>query len=453
MLAQYAYKDYPAFAPSSHSDNSPNTPVVPQGYLTPNGQTAAKLLGSYFREYLLREGLLTGDPTTDLSHSYFRANSIQRSNITAAKFGEGLIQVLSYTTIPVHSYPLGNPDPVFDPIATSLAMVPAVDLHLDPDLAVQQAVDKYGSGAALAIKYSDDLSLISQVLYSQTAIPKETPLMPPGTLSPPIPPALQYPKGSLDPTTQSFTLKPNSVVPIPPPATLSANAITQAGGIIDVGGLGSTNTAADTFVLQYADNFLLKNVAWQRLNLSEISQTTQLVTLQIDIEMRLPYVSQVQSSNAASHVLRTMSQARYGSSGASGVFGDDNSEIKVITSSDYYVAGLAGLLDLTWTLPGYQKDYIPPDGTIVFELRKSKISKDYLVRAFYYAQSFDQLRNQTPLSLIEPPEREQLKFGSLNEISFDDFNTLLSQKIDPRYVDPFSQVSPPPVCTLCQPLE
>ncbi len=77
-LAPFAVDPYPSFT------------GVPNGYLTPNGQRAAGLLGAYFHDYLLHEGLLTGNAETDLSHSYFRSNSIQRSFVTATKFGEGL---------------------------------------------------------------------------------------------------------------------------------------------------------------------------------------------------------------------------------------------------------------------------------------------------------------------------------------------------------------------------
>ena len=38
----------------------------------------------------------------------------------------------------------------------------------------------------------------------------------------------------------------------------------------------------------------------------------------------------------------------------------------VVNSSDAYVAGLAGLLDLHWLLPGYQRDYCAPGGNLVF---------------------------------------------------------------------------------------
>ena len=57
---------------------------VPVGYLTPHGRQAAGLLGSYFHEYLIHEGLLTNDASSDLARSYFRANTIERSYMTAA---------------------------------------------------------------------------------------------------------------------------------------------------------------------------------------------------------------------------------------------------------------------------------------------------------------------------------------------------------------------------------
>src|SRR5664280_2235217 len=94
---------------------------VPVGYLTTNGQQAAGLLGSYFHDYLLHEGLLAGDVSSDLAHSYFRANTIERSYMTAAKFGAGLIPVAN---IPVHTYNPTNPavaDPVFDPLMAGVA--------------------------------------------------------------------------------------------------------------------------------------------------------------------------------------------------------------------------------------------------------------------------------------------------------------------------------------------
>jgi len=346
------------------ADPYPDFVGVPKGYLTPRGRQAASLLGSYFRDYLLNEGLLTGHDQTDLSRSYFRAEPIQRTNITAAKFGAGLIPG---ATIPVHSYRIADgdtfaePDPVFDPILANVATV-------DPVRAVTEIQGIFGTGTATASAYSGELSLIRSVLY------------PPGTQ--PTNGALQ---GSVDPTSLPISFS-------------ASTTILYTGGVINVGGLDAISSATDPFVMQYADNFPIEDVAWGRLSLDALSQQTRITTLLFQIEMLSPYLNQVQSSNAASHVLRTMEQTVIGED-MLGAFGDPESRVLVIITSDAYVVGLAGLLKMHWTLPGYQPDFCPPGGALVFELRQSKSSQEYLVRVFFTAQTFDQLRNLTPLTL------------------------------------------------------
>jgi 4-phytase/acid phosphatase len=401
-------------------DMYPSFTGVPKGYLTPNGREAARLFGSYFHDYLLHEGLLTGNAKTDLSRLYFRANSIQRSNMTAAKIGEGLIPG---ATIPVHSYSIGDPntgtpavtDPVFDPIMAKIKMV-----TMDPDRAATEVQGIYGTGAALASAYSGELSLIRSVLY------------PPGTQ--PTPGA---PQGSVDPTSEPITLT-------------AYTPVVAVGGAINVGGLNQTTYANDPFVMQYADGFAPEDVAWGRLSLDTLSQQTRLTVLQMNIAMRVPYINQVQSSNAASHVLRSMRQAVSGRH-LPGAFGDGKSRVLVIISSDYYVAGLAGLLGVHWTLPGYQPDFCSPGGALVFELRQSKTTKEYLVRVFYTSQTFDQLRNLTSLTLDVPPATMQLAIpGGSNsatdlDVPFATFKKLLSGAIGQEYVQPFSEEVPPGV--------
>jgi 4-phytase / acid phosphatase len=403
-LAQFAVDSYPDFV------------GVQKGYLTPRGQQAASLLGSYFHDYLLNEGFLTGDAQTDLSCSYFRANSIQRSNITAAKFGEGLIPC---ATIPVHSYRIadGNtraePDPVFDPILANVATV-------DPVRAVTEVQGIFGSGTATASAYSGELSLIRSVLY-----PPETQ---------PTTGALQ---GSVDPTSLPITLT-------------ASTSIMYTGGVINVGGLNSIASAADPFIMQYADNFPLDDVAWGRLSLDALSQQTRIINLFFNIELLAPYLNQVQSSNAASHVLRTMEQAVIGDN-MPGAFGDPGSRLIVIISSDAYVVGLAGLLKMHWMLPGYQPDYCPPGGALVFELRQLKSSQEYLVRAFFISQTLDQLRNLTPLTLENPPAKMQLLIpgGSVSatdlDVNFNTFENILTEAIDQKYVQPYGEEVPPGV--------
>ncbi len=402
ILSQMAVDSYPSFD-------------VPKGYLTPNGRRAEILLGTYYRRYLLHEGLLTGNARTDASRSYFRANSIQRSNITAAAFHTGLIPD---SKVSVHSYALGHPDSVFDPILANVVKV-------DPVRATAEARALFHSGAALASAYSGEYSLIRSVLFDY----------PPGAQPPP-----PTPTGLIDPTSQAITLTANTTPPL------------YTGGVIDYGGLNSVINAIDPFVMQYADGFPLDKVAWGRLTLDQLSQQTRLVGLQFNIAMLSPYLNKVQSSNAASHVLRTMEQAAAGHD-IGGAFGNAKSRTVVVISSDGYVAGLGGLLRLHWQLPGYQPDFCAPGGALVFELRQSKRTKEYLVRVFYTAQTFEQLRNLTPLTLKKPPATIQLlipggsKSATNLDVDFVTFQKLLRSAIEQKYVEDPSKEVPPGVLT------
>jgi 4-phytase/acid phosphatase len=418
QLAQYAVQPYPEFEVST-------------GCLTPNGSQAETLLGAYYRQYLLYEGLLTGNDRTDALHSYFRSNSVERSWATAVALGTGLIPNL---TVPVNSYPIDpniyQPDPVFDPIATNKAQV-------DPNIAATQVQEIFNSGEALASAYSGEYSLLRSALFDY----------PLGTQPPPPTPSDCNSSPCVDPTSQAITLTAN------PPAPTAPWYYT--GAIINIGGLQSTIDAADPFVMQYADGL---EAGWGRLTPDQISQQTRLVSLQFDIEMRSPYLNQVQSSNAASHVLRTMEQVVNGVN-LHGAFGDAGSRVVAAISSDAYVAGLAGLLHLHWQLPGYQPDFCAPGGALVFELRQSNRSKGYLVRVFYTAQTFDQLRSLTPLTLSEPPATIQLLVpgGSTSatdlDVNFGVFQKLMTNAINPAYVEVPRTEVPPGVLTgvYCQP--
>ena len=396
---------------------------VATGCLTPRGVTAENLLGAYYSQYLSYEGLLTGNPRTDALASYFRSNSIERSWMTANAFGTGLIP--SFPP-PVHSFSVNPqvPDPVFDPIAAGVAKV-------DPNLAAAQVQEIFNSGEALASAYSGEFSLIRSVLFDY----------PLGTLPPP--PTPQYCPSS---QTQTPCIDPTA---IPIPLTANTQNI-MTGNVINAGGLSDTDGANDPFVMQYADGFPPNDVAWGRLpTLELLSQTTRIIDTKFSIQVRTPYLSQVQSSNAASHILRTMQQAVTGSK-VPGAFGVAGSRIVVVISSDTYVAGLAGLLNMHWQLPEYQPDYCAPGGALVFELRQS--NRGYLVRVFYTAQSFDQLRYLTPLTLNDPPKTIQLLVpgGSTSatdlDVNFAVFQKLMNNAIGRQYVEnPRKEVPPEPL--------
>ena len=134
-----------------------------------------------------------------------------------------------------------------------------------------------------------------------------------------------------------------------------------------------------------------------------------------------------------------------------GALGTNQPQALVIVSSDTFVAGLAGLLDLHWLLPGYQPDFCAPGGALVFELRHVTATGEYLVRVFYTAQTFDQLRNLTPLTLQAPPGTMQLLVpgGSRSttnlDVDFTTFTNLMNAAIGLEYVQPFAAEIQPDV--------
>jgi 4-phytase/acid phosphatase len=402
VLNTYAVTPYPPFE-------------VQPGYLTPNGRQAEALLGSYFRQYLLQEGLLTGNNQTDAAHSYFRSNSIERSYETAAAFQGGLIP---NSTQGVHSYPLGQLDPVFDPIGTGVVQ------QLDVNRAVMEAQALFNNGTALASAYSGEYSLIRSTLFDY----------PLGTQPPPLKPS--SPADLVDVTAIPITLTASA----PPYYT---------GSVINPGGLEVVSNAVDPFVMQYCDNFDLDQVAWGRLTLDQIAQNTRIQRAVFEIEVLSPYVDRVQSSNAASHILQTMTQVVNGGNAFGAFCSNKSSRAVVVISSDGYVAGLAGLLNVHWQLPGYQPNFCAPGGALVFELRQSKSTKKYLVRVYYTAQTFDQLRNLRPLSLDVPPATIQLlvpggSTSSTNpDVDFGVFQKLMQNAIGQQYVqNPLEEVPP-----------
>lgn len=386
---------------------------VPPGYLTTHGWQAERLLGAYYREYLLHERLLTGHVGRDASSAYFRANSIQRSNVSAAALGAGLFEGMA---VPVHSYPLGTPDPAFDPILAKTAAVDAVR-------AAGEVRQMYYSGAALASAYSGEFSLIRSVLFNY-----------PLGVEPPAAPA-----GLVDTTAQPIPLEP-------------VKTTLATGNVVDLGAVLATMVAADPFVMEYASGFPLSDVGWGQLSLEKLSQQTRLVTLAFNIALTTPYLNRVQSSNAASHVLRSMEQAVIHDR-VPGAFGGPETRVNVIISSDAYIIGLAGLLGLHWQLPGYQPDFCAPGGALVFELRQSRSSGVFLVRAFYTAQTWEQLRKLTPLTLEAPPATAQLLIpggrepGAGLDVSFERFQKLLKKAIGTEFVEDPAKEIPPDVLT------
>jgi 4-phytase/acid phosphatase len=135
-----------------------------------------------------------------------------------------------------------------------------------------------------------------------------------------------------------------------------------------------------------------------------------------------------------------------------GAFSAPGTRLVVAISSDGFVVALANLLHVHWLLPGYQQDFAAPGGALVFELRQVRSTGEYIVRIYYTAQTFDQLRNLTPLTADQPPATMQLLIPNGDQadtsldVSFHEFSELMTNAINLYYVqDPAAEVPPGPL--------
>jgi len=150
-------------------------------------------------------------------------------------------------------------------------------------------------------------------------------------------------------------------------------------GPIDVG-----STASQTFLLEYLDGKPMKDVAWGRITRAEIEQMLVFHPVKFRYSNRSAYMASV----TASLLMKNMRDAM----NATG----PKNRVTLFAGHDTNIADIAGFLDLRWKVPSYPADDVPPGSAVGFELWKNAKGARF-VRAFYRAQTMDQLRNLTPI--------------------------------------------------------
>jgi len=386
VLNNFSAVPYPAF------------PVSGVSVITPNGKTNETLLGGYFRLWLTQEKLLTGNDGADGAFVYLRADGAPLIIDTAQAFAAGLFPA---TQPPVNT--TTSADPLFHPASAGVA-------QLNEKMAVAAVNGRLGGNPqSLATAYAAELALLRSVVFNYPA----------GTT-----PAPATPSGKMDVTAAPITVTAGTSGDLP----------------VNLGGLLTVDTALDPFIMEYADGMAASDVGWGGLNSAGISQVYRLYDRTLDLEYRTPYLARVLSSNLASHIARTMLQRATGSP-MTGALGTPSDKVIGLIASNSNIAGLAGLLNLDWLTPGYQADVASPGGALVFELRQSLTTGEFVVRTVYITQTMDQLRNRTPLTLAAPPAIAPvfLPGCSTHNATFDcpltRFEAWIERTVDPKSVD------------------
>ena len=76
-----------------------------------------------------------------------------------------------------------------------------------------------------------------------------------------------------------------------------------------------------------------------------------------------------------------------------------------LVGHDTNIANIAGILDLTWTQAGYQRNQTPPAGALVFEVRMGA-DKKQRVYTSYLAQSPEQMRQRVAADAGSPAAQD-----------------------------------------------
>jgi hypothetical protein len=140
-------------------------------------------------------------------------------------------------------------------------------------------------------------------------------------------------------------------------------------------------------------------------------------------------------------LLKTIEQAIAGKPLA-GALGKPGDRALILVGHDTNIANMAGMLGLSWLLPGYQRDDTPPGGALVFELWRASATGDHTVRTYYMAQTLEQMRKALPVTLDAPPGKAAVfvpacsTAGEGFPCAWKAFQRALEAAIDPAFVRP-----------------
>jgi 4-phytase/acid phosphatase len=371
----------------------PTWDVAP-GIQTAHGNRLMALMGDYYRARFVGEHLLSGDPAADGQLVFVRADNDERTIETGRILGRAFIPVGEPD---VHALPSGEVDPLFKPFAAHVG-------NADPVLAAAAVLGRLGGDPRNVERaYGTQLDELRRVLYGPGAMPGQTP-------------ALDAP-----------------VVVAPG----------RRSHIVEItGSLLTALDCTDAFVLEYAEGMPASDVGWGRVDARALTDLLALHELFFDLEARTFYLAQVGGSNLASHIVDTLEQAATGDP-VPGALGPSGERIVVIAGHDTNIANVGGLFGMNWYVPGTQGNPTLPGGALVFELwKRGGPDGAYFVRTSYVAQTLEQMREATSLSLESPPARSPIFIpgcggpGPDFDAPLASFVRQARKVIDPKFIAP-----------------
>jgi 4-phytase/acid phosphatase len=333
---------------------------VPPGYLTPRGAELARLLGVYYRDDYAARGLVPAQGCPRPGDVFAWADVDQRTRLTAEALLVGMFPGCGLAP----GYRAGaKVDPLFHPAR-------AGSCRIDPAQARRSVLDRIGgSFASVVSAYRSELAAMQSVLKC-------------------CGPSVCRASGATVPCTLG---------------ELATTIAATDDRVRLTGPIAIASTAAEIFLLEYAQGLPADQVAWGRAATPQaLRPLLRLHALQFDLLQRTPYFAARQGSALVQRVLAALRQAIDGRADPSQPVGH---KLTLLVGHDTNLANIGGMLGMHWSLPSYLPDETPPAGALHFELRRDGASGAHAVRVRYIAQTLDQMRQQVALDHSHPPEQ------------------------------------------------
>jgi 4-phytase/acid phosphatase len=324
---------------------------VDYGLLTHRGAAGIRLLGEADRADYIRRGLLPAEGCLPAGAIAAQASAKQRAIRTGEEYVATLLPGCGVAV--VHPEREGPEDWVFHPLDSNPA-----DFDGAEALRQTEALAPPGGVAAEAQAHRAEIDLLARVLGCGA----EGQGTPPGE----------------DPCALASV-----------PTALAGNAHDRP----DLTGpLGIGSTVSQTFLLEYLEGMPMSDVGWGRITRDQIEQ----LLIFHPVKFRYENGSRLVARRAAGPLVQQMRAALDAGAAAP--------RFTLLFGHDTNLADVGSLLGLSWHVPSYPEGDIPPGGALGFELLSSGDGHHY-VRAFFRAQTMDQLRNQERLDPAAPGYR------------------------------------------------
>src|SRR5262249_16109501 len=142
---------------------------------------------------------------------------------------------------------------------------------------------------------------------------------------------------------------------------------------------------------EYTEGMSGDRFAWGRLDAAGLQHLMRLHTAYADLMRRTPHLARARGGNLLRAIFASLTQAVEGKP-ASTALGPPSTDTLVIAGHDTNITNLSGMLDVSWLLPSYQRDDIPPGGALVFSLWRMSSGR-YTVRVQFLSQTMDEMHN------------------------------------------------------------